>query len=70
MSVINWLVNRYLLHNSGGRLTVDWCTAVLPQVESTPAYSHGSFKISKIVLKVASFASPCVISTVSNAMDF
>lgn len=55
MSVINWLVNRYLLHNSGGRLTVDWCTAVLPQVESTPAYSHGNFKISKRIEETLEF---------------
>lgn len=31
---------------------------------------NGSFKIAKVVLKVASFASPYTISTVSNATDF
>lgn len=31
---------------------------------------NGSFKIAKVVLKVASFVSPYVISTVSHATDF
>ena len=48
MSVVIWLVSRWLLHISGGRLAVDWCTAVLPHVESTQAYPHGSLEFPSV----------------------